>query len=505
MPNKPNNRYRKGVGSSPTPSDMESSDSIFGRIPPQVPEMEMAVLGAIMLDRNAYAVVDWLSPEHFYKDSHQTIYQAMQTLASQNKTIDLLTVCDILESQNHLEEVGGRYYIAQLTNSVASATNIEYHARVVHSYWRKRQLVNIGGLMEASAFDVTEDPDDIIERAQSELVKITTVIDVDGLDPKIKEALDAIAGNASSFDVTSGFKDLDKLLGCFHKGGLYVVGAYPGVGKTTFLLNMVRHQLESGKKVLFYSTDKPQRDIVTSMLSNMADVEVSKLHSGQLSPEEREKVNKASATIQQSRFLLADSRQLRPSSINVVRLIRRAWRLGAKIAYIDCLHGIDPWDKSSEYERLTALMNRLKLLSMELDMPIVVTSTLNRRYSEYRGEGHRPTLKDLSGSGAIEAISTSVLFMHRPEYFRIYEDEKGNDLRGQAFIIVAKNGYGSVGEVQLRYREYLCRYCENDDYIKPTVYSRMNFPAEPSVFDEPTKKGKGKKTKGFGNEADAPF
>lgn len=497
----PNNRFNKrGTGKTPVPENL-SSEQCLGRIQPQAVEIEMSVLGAVMLDKNAYSRVSRiLETEHFYDTKHQIIYDAVKLLGERQQAIDMLTVTRLLEQQHQLESIGGNYYIAKLTSIVTNAANIEYHARIIKHCWLKRQLLSISGKMEASAFDETTEADQIIEEAYSELAKITNGSSVieQGIGKSFAAAVLQVEQKAVvNYDwmplLNTGFRTLDDYIGELHGGALYVVGAHPGMGKTVFLLNMVKSQLGRYRKVLFYSTDKTKMDITNILLSDISDVEISKFVKGVLTKEEWMKIANSEPVFRDLPLLLVDSKQYNPTTINVIRLIRRAHSLGAEIAYIDCLQGIDPWDKSSEYERLTALMNRLKLLAMELDIPIVISSTLNRRYTEYRREGIRPELRDLAGSGAIESVSSTVMFIYRPEYYRIYEDDYGNDLRGTADIIIAKNNYGSVGEVRLKYKASVCRYSEECDEVP-------DFSMLPAIEELQKKKDDVSK-----QEGDAPF
>ena len=446
----------------------------LGKVQPQATEVEEAVLGALMLEKDAYSVIsDLLKPESFYDHKHQLIFAAIQELAFNQEPIDMLTVTNRLQRNGVIEEVGGAYYIATLTGKVGSAANIEYHAKIIAQKSLARQLINYAGKLESAAFDETTDIDALMQSAEGELFQLSQhniKKDVIQIDPVIQDALKKIEQASNRDDglsgLPSGFHDLDKITSGWQNTDLVIIAARPAMGKTALVLYVCEI---SGEKV----------------------------KSGRLTSDEWTKLTTRITQLQGAPIYVDDT-----PGLSVFELRTKARRLvrehGVKIIMIDYLQLMTAagMQFGSREQEVSTISRSLKGLAKELDIPIIALSQLNRGVETRQGEGKRPQLADLRESGAIEQDADMVCFIHRPEYYKIFEDEKGNDLRGLAEIIIAKHRSGSVGDVRLRFRGEFVRFqnLDEDSSLTPTLTpwsgdheltSRMDNEPRPDMSQQP--------------------
>ena len=445
----------------------------LGQVQPQAPDVEEAVLGALMLEKDAYSVIsDMLKPESFYEHKHQLIFQAIQELAFNQHPIDILTVTDKLEHNGTLEEVGGAYYIAELSGRVGSAANIEYHARIVAHKALARQLISYAGNLETSAFDETTDIEELMQTAEGELFQLSQhniKKDVVQIDPVIEEALKKIEQAANRSDglsgLPSGFHDLDGMTSGWQNTDLVIIAARPAMGKTAFVLSMVKNMaVDYNIPVGMFSLEMSNLQLVNRLLQNVCEISGEKVKSGKLTPDEWTQLTTRISRLEGAPIYVDDT-----PGLSVFELRTKARRLvrehGVKIIMIDYLQLMTAagMQYGSREQEVSTISRSLKGLAKELNIPIIALSQLNRGVETRQGEGKRPQLADLRESGAIEQDADMVCFIHRPEYYKIYEDEKGNDLRGLAEIIIAKHRSGSVGDVRLRFRGEFVRFQNMDE------------------------------------------
>ena len=462
----------------------------FGKLQPHVPEIEDAVLGALMLEKDAYSVVsDLLRPECFYEPANQKIYAAIVELGALQRPIDMLTVTEQLRNNGNLEEAGGAVRISELTGRVASAANIEYHARIVAQKYLARELISFSSGISTLAFDDSIDVYDLMQEAEGklfELSKNTMKRDVVQIDSVITEAIskieDASKLKSGLSGLASGYHELDKITSGWQNSDLIIIAARPAMGKTAFVLSMAKNMaVDFNTPVAVFSLEMSNLQLVNRLISNVCELPGEAIKSGQLSQLEWDKLMLRVKNLYSSPIYVDDT-----PSLSIFELRTKARRLvrehGVQMIIIDYLQLMNATGMKfgSREQEVSTISRSLKQLAKELNIPIVALSQLNRSV-EQRGDekrGKRPQLSDLRESGAIEQDADIVCFIHRPEYYtKSTEDAEGNDIRGLAEFIIAKHRSGSVGDVKLRFKSTYARF-ENWDtdftVQESTVESRMN-------------------------------
>ena len=448
--------------------------SDFGVMPPMDTELEEAVLGALMLEKDAYTIVcDLLKPESFYDPSNQKIYAAIQQLGAMQRPIDMLTVTEQLRLEGTLDEVGGPVKISELTSRVSSAANVEYHARIVAQKYLARELISFCSSIQSKAFDQTNDVDDLLQEAEGRLFEITqhnVKKDVTQIDPVINEAIKKIedAANRESglSGLQTGFNDLDKITSGWQSSDLIIIAARPAMGKTAMVLSMAKNMaVDFNIPIAIFSLEMSNIQLVNRLISNVCELEGEKIKSGQLAPMEWNKLMSRIKNLYSAPLYIDDT-----PSLSIFELRTKARRLvrehNIKMIIIDYLQLMNASGMKfgSREQEVSTISRSLKQLAKELEIPVIALSQLNR--SLENRDGKRPQLSDLRESGAIEQDADMVCFIHRPEYYtRSSEDASGNDIRGLAEFIIAKHRSGSVGDVKLRFRAKYARFENWNDNI----------------------------------------
>lgn len=453
-----------------------------GRLMPQDKDVEEAVLGALMLEKDAYTTVcDILKPESFYEPKHQRIYEAIQSLGAAQQPIDMLTVVDQLRLNNTLAEVGGPVVISELTSRVLSGANVEFHARIVAQKYLARELISFAANIEGKAFDEANDVDDLLQEAEGRLFEISqrnVKKDVTQIDPVIGQAIEQIqaAANRTSglSGIPSGYHELDKLTSGWQKSDLIIIAARPAMGKTAFVLSMAKNMaVNHNIPIAIFSLEMSNLQLVNRLISNVCELEGQKIKSGQLTPPEWDQLMSRIKHLYSSPMYIDDT-----PSLSIFELRTKARRLVREhqiqmiiIDYLQLMNASGMKFGSREQE-VSMISRSLKQLAKELNIPIVALSQLNRSVeSRTTGDGKRPQLSDLRESGAIEQDADIVCFIHRPEYYtKSDQDASGNDIRGLAEFIVAKHRSGSVDDVKMRFIARFARF-ENWDYDDNSSYS----------------------------------
>lgn len=472
--------------------------SEFGKLQPQDLQIEEAVLGALMLEKDAYSVVsDILKPESFYDNANQKIYSAIVSLGAKQRPIDMLTVTEQLRADGTLDDAGGPLRISELTGRVSSAANIEFHARIVAQKYIARELIHFSSMVQQKAFDESIDVYDLMQEAEGglfEISKNTLKRDVVQIDPIISEALKKIqeASNSESglSGLQTGFHDLDKKTSGWQNSDLVIIAARPAMGKTAFVLSMAKNMaVDFSTPVAMFSLEMSNLQLVNRLISNVCELESEKIKSGQLSQPEWDNLMARTKRLYSAPLYVDDT-----PSLSVFELRTKARRLvrehGVKIIIIDYLQLMNASGMKfgSREQEVSTISRSLKGLAKELNIPIIALSQLNRSV-ETRDDKHgkRPQLSDLRESGAIEQDADIVCFIHRPEYYtRSSEDAEGKDIRGLAEFIIAKHRSGSVGDVKMRFRGQFARFENWDESFNLTgesesIYqSKMNAEPDPS-------------------------
>ncbi|NOZ47265.1 MAG: replicative DNA helicase [Chlorobi bacterium] len=449
----------------------------YGKIPPQALDLEEAVLGALMLEKDAVlTVIDILKPSSFYKESHKKIYEAILYLSNNEQAIDILTVTEQLRKNNKLEEIGGPFYITQLTGKVASSAHIEFHARIIAQKFIQRELIRISSEMQKNAFDDSIDVYDLLDFSERQLFEIAEgniKKETLKLDTVIAQAIEQIKEAGKQEDglsgVPSGFSGIDRITSGWQKSDLVIIAGRPSMGKTAFVLTMARNMaVDYNKSVAIFSLEMSSIQLVNRLIVSETELASEKIKNGRLENYEWEQLDYKIKKLVDAPVYIDDT-----PAISIFEVRAKARRLKAKndiqLIVIDYLQlmtmGGDSRGSSREQE-VSTISRSLKAIAKELNIPIVALSQLNRSV-ETRGGDKRPQLSDLRESGAIEQDADMVLFVHRPEYYRIDVDEDGNSLKGIAELIIAKHRNGAVGSVKLKFQSEFAKFSDLDTYLDP--------------------------------------
>ena len=475
----------------------------YGKIPPQALDLEEAVLGAIMLEKDAIlTVLDILEPGSFYKEANQQIYEIAQYLSQHEKPIDLLTVTEELRKQEKLDGVGGASYIAQLTSRVGSAAHLEYHARIVAQKFIQRELIRVSSDIQEKAFDEGSDVDDLLDFSERELLNIAEghiKKETVKLNLLLKNALDQIEEAGKQKDslsgVPSGFTRLDRLTSGWQRSDLIIVAARPSMGKTAFVLSMARNIcVDHSRPVAFFSLEMSSIQLVNRLIIGETQLSSDKIRTGRLENYEWEQLQYKIKDLEQAPLYVDDT-----PAISIFEFRAKCRRLKQKydvqavvIDYLQLMTGSK--DSGSREQEVSNISRSLKSVAKELDIPIIALSQLNRSV-EMRSGNKRPQLSDLRESGAIEQDADLVIFIHRPEYYGLDVDDDGNSLKGIAEIIVAKHRNGPVGDIHLKFVREYAKFVDLDDNLafveddengngKATFQSKMNQEEERRAMNE---------------------
>jgi len=446
----------------------------YGHLQPQALDAEQAVLGALLVDKNAYAIVcEILQPESFYEQRNQMVYQAIQNLNIAQKPVDIITVPQQLAKDGNIEAVGGVPYIIELSSRVASSANVEHHARIIAQKYIARQLISFASVVETKAFDDTADIDELMQETENNLFKLSQKNmkkEYTQIDPIIKQARDLIDKAASNkggiTGVASGYHKLDDITSGWQASDLIIIAGRPAMGKTSFALSMAKNiACDYQVPLAFFSLEMNNVQLVNRLISNACEIRGSKIMNGQLYPDEWERLDKRTNILLGAPLYVDDT-----PGLSIFELRTKARRLvnehGIKLIMIDYLQLMNAkgMQFNSRQEEVSTISRSLKGLAKELDIPIIALSQLNRGVESREGlEGKRPQLSDLRESGAIEQDADMVLFVHRPEYYHIYADDQGHDLHGKAQIIIAKHRKGATGDVLLEFRGEYTRFENPED------------------------------------------
>jgi replicative DNA helicase len=444
----------------------------FGKVPPQATDMEEAVLGAIMLEKEAViTVLDILKAESFYKESNKKIFKAISDLSAKEHPVDLYTVTEELRAHQELESVGGPVYLSQLTSKVVSAANVDYHARIVAQKYIQRELIRVSTEIQTRSFDDSYDVTDLLDYSENALFQIAEgniKREVSPINMVIKDAIKEIEAAGKREDALvgtpSGFTKLDRLTSGWQKSELIIIAARPSMGKTAFALSMARNMaIDHGKNVAIFSCEMSSVQLANRLIIAETDISGEKIRNGRLTEEEWKQLDSRIKKLVQAPIFIDDT-----PAISIFELRAKCRRLMAQhkldiviVDYLQLMSG--PENAGSREQEVSNISRSLKSIAKELNVPILALSQLNRSV-EMRGGSKRPLLSDLRESGAIEQDADMVVFIHRQEKFGIPAFEDGSSTKGIAEIILAKNRNGPVDDVKLRFREEKAQFVDLDDF-----------------------------------------
>ncbi len=443
-------------------TSIDLSTMMYGKVPPQAKELEEAVLGAIMLEKSAFdTVTEIVKPECFYVEAHQLIFKSMQGLQQKSMPIDILTVVEELKTREQLDAVGGPYYVTKLTNSVVSTANIEAHARIVLQKFIQRELIRISGEIIGDAYEDSTDVFDLLDESETKMFNITNNYlkknfeDIGNVLAKTINRIDELRTKTEDISgVPSGFPTLDRITYGWQPTDLIILAARPSVGKTAFALNLARNSALHPTKpvpVGFFSLEMSASQLVQRILSAESEIKMEKISRGKLENHEYEQLlSKGIKKLEIAPIFIDDT-----AALNIFEFRAKARRLVNKhnvgiiiIDYLQLMSGTG--DKGSNREQeISNISRNLKALAKELNVPIIALSQLSRAV-ETRKESKMPQLSDLRESGAIEQDADMVMFIYRPEYYEVMNNENGESTHGETHIRIAKHRNGSLETIKLR-------------------------------------------------------
>ena len=494
MPTPTNKTKRK-----PTqPTVIKVGANEMGKLPPQALDLEKSVIGALMIEKDAFATVaDLLRPESFYSDQHRHIFDAIRALSTNDAPIDILSVVEQLKSMGTLEQAGGVVYLSELTQRVASAAHLRYHAQIVAQKATARDLIGLACQIEEKGYDETQDVDELMQEAEAGVFEISQRSqkrDVTHIFPVITEAFERMhkasqnEGNISG--IPSGFTELDKITSGWQKSDLVIIAARPAMGKTAFVLSMAKNiAVDFNIPVAIFSLEMSNVQLVNRLIMNVCEIEGGKIRNGRLTKAEWDKLENNISILQNAPIYVDDT-----PGLSVFELRSKARKLvkdkKIQLIIIDYLQlmNANGTNFGSREQEVSIISRTLKGLAKELDIPVIALSQLSRAVekrdsSNSNVDGKKPLLSDLRESGAIEQDADMVCFIHRPEYYKLYDDGNGKDLRGLGQIIVAKHRNGATDEIWLRFIGKYTRFQNEHDAYDESLYADVQYETKSSKMN----------------------
>jgi len=450
-------------------NDQESGKTpgnIFDRVPPQSIDAEMSVLGSIMIDNEALGkILETLEPACFYRNAHRRIFEGALSLYERNEPIDLITLSEELKRKKVLDEVGGTYYLTELSETVPSAANIEHHAGIVFSRFLLRKLIEESAGIARDCYEAQEDVYDILDRSEQRIFSLSerrmrnTFEHMSSIMHNTFNTIEKLHhGDPSVKGAPSGFYMIDDLTSGFKPAELIIIAGRPSMGKTAFCLNIARNAAIDGKKpVGFFSLEMSKEQLAMRLLCAEARIDAHKLRTGKLLDEDLQKLSMRAGVLADAPIYIDDT-----PGITVLELRAKARRMKKEhgiamivIDYLQLMQG--PKNSESRQQEISTISRSLKALAKELDVPVLALSQLSRAV-ETRGGDKRPMLSDLRESGAIEQDADVVMFIYRPEFYLRAEEAEAKGLEGIAEVIIGKQRSGPIGTVNLNFVKRYARF-----------------------------------------------
>ena len=466
-----------GAGTKQRTLARDISESL-GKLPPQALDLEEAILGALMLEKNALtAVVEFLRPEHFYSDQHKEIYGAIIDLFKSSEPVDMRTVVARLRKNGKLEVAGGAFFIAELTSKVSSAANIEYHARLIIEMAIKRDLIQIASQIHHDAYEDTTDVFDLLDKTEQSIFQISDSNlrkNYDNMKSLMYRAIQELQEKKNHKDgltgIPSGFSRLDRVTSGWQKSDLVIIAARPGMGKTAFIVSALRNAaVDFNLPVAIFSLEMASLQLVNRLISAEAELDSEKIKKGNLADFEWQQLVHKTNRLSAAPIFIDDT-----PALSILELRAKCRRLKAEhniqmivIDYLQLMKGEAGGNREQE---IASISRALKGIAKELEVPVIALSQLSRGV-ETRGGDKRPQLSDLRESGSIEQDADIVMFLYRPEYYKITEWEDGTPSQGGAEVVIAKHRNGSLENVKLK---FIGKFTKFADYDSPEGFTPMS-------------------------------
>jgi len=449
------------------------------RVPPQSIEVEQAVLGAMLLDKNAIsAAIEAIDETYFYKESHRKLYQAIIELFDRDEAVDMLTLTEELKKRGDIESVGGPYYISEIVNSIPSSANVEYHINIIKQKALSRKLITVCNEIITRSYEQDTDVSDVLDQAEQSIFQISENRQKKGfvsVNPILNAAFERIdklyhSSGTGVTGIASEFKKLDEMTAGFQKSDFIVLAGRPSMGKTAFALNLMRNAaVDHGIPVGFFSLEMSAEALVLRLLCTESRVNQMSVRTGKMSGEEMGRLSKYVGVLDQAPIYIDDS-----PGLNILQLRSKARRLvvdkKVQMFIIDYLQLMESPKEESRQQEITKISRSLKGLAKELDVPVIALSQLSRAV-ETRDKSRKPQLSDLRESGAIEQDADVVLFVYRPEYYDIptFEDT-GESTHNKSEIIIGKQRNGPVGTVRLTFLKEFGKFADPAPFIEESAF-----------------------------------
>ena len=455
MDNNQVNTERRSRITNPTPYGG------LGKLPPQAVDLEEAVLGAIMLEKDAIlTVADILSSDCFYKDNHQKIYDVIQKLQAKAEPVDILTVTAELRKEGTLEMIGGAYYITELTSRVASAGNIEFHARIILQQWIKRELIRINTAAVQECYEDTSDVFDVLSRTEFEKDRLINLLNsrkeisnAELLTGRLQHLEKAGLSADHLTGVPSGFLELDRITAGWQKSDLIILAARPGMGKTSLALQAAVNAARRDVPVAVFSLEMSADQLMDKEISIETEIPLWKFKKNGLNSEDWEQIKYHRSGLAMLPIQWDDT-----PALNIVEFRAKARRLKSKydiqlivIDYLQLIQAVMQNKNTIREQEIGFISRSLKATAKELNIPIIALSQLSRKVEDRAGGSKRPQLSDLRESGSIEQDADMVIFLYRPEYYGLDLDANNMPTDGLAEVIIAKHRNGDNGDVVLKF------------------------------------------------------
>ncbi|MEM6264906.1 MAG: replicative DNA helicase [Bacteroidota bacterium] len=431
-----------------------------GRIPPQALDIEEAVLGALLLEKDAlHQIIDALKPEMFYKAANREIYEAIQSLFQQSQPIDLLTVKDFLRKAGKLEQIGGAFYLASLTRKVASAANIEFHARIIAEKYILRQLIHLGDKVVNEAYDTTTDALELLDKTEQDIFQVSETHlrrNYSGMNDLVVRTLERLeemrSKDTSVTGIPSGFSALDAMTAGWQRTDMVIIAARPAMGKTALTLTLARNaSVRFGTPTAIFSLEMAGVQLTQRLICSESELDAQKVRTGRLEDYEWKQLITRIGPLSKADIFIDDTPGLSISDLRAkCRRLKAEKNIGMVIIdYLQLMTGNLGRNTNREQE-IAGISRSLKIIAKELDVCVIALSQLSRAV-ESRGGDKRPVLSDLRESGSIEQDADMVAFLYRPEYYGFETDDEGNSTQGMAELIIAKQRNGPTGTVKLQF------------------------------------------------------
>lgn len=452
---------------------IENVMGITGKVTPQAVEFEEAVLGALMMDSETVSeVLGMINHKMFYVEANQKIFQAIEKLFIAETPIDLLTVTNQLRNDKSLEIVGGPSYLAQLTNRVSSSANVQYHARIILEKYVVRELIKNCNSIITDAYDESNDVLTLMDNAETKIFNIIEQNfhrDSKPLHQVVQSAIKELREIRENKDdmqgVPSGIRAIDAKTGGWQKSDLIILAARPGMGKTSFVLSIARNAaIDNNRPVAFFSLEMSASQLVHRLFAIESGIDAEHIAKGNLNDEQWEKLVGSINRLESSNLIIDDT-----PALSIFDLRAKCRRLKHQhdiqmiiIDYLQLMSGNTDGKSGNREQEISHISRSLKALAKDLNVPVIALSQLSRAV-ENRANSKRPQLSDLRESGSIEQDADMVLFIYRPEYYKLDTFEDDTPSKGMAEIIFEKNRHGSPGPVKVRFQAQYTKFSDVED------------------------------------------